>query len=358
MQPGPILTSAALADLHFDPDNPRLPERLKHAPDIEVLEYLLLECNLIELMLSIGQQDFFVGEPLLVVPRAQGGLTVVEGNRRLGALRLLQHNARAPVMPNQVAQARDEAHYHPTAIPVLSFEQRDQILSYLGYRHITGIKEWHLLAKARYLHQLRSRHEDNHIAAHKALAREIGSKAAHVAKLLTGLTLLAHARDTGLLNRLKMQEDDIPFSLLTTGIGYDNICRFIGLGSSGDVEALGLREREFAEFFTWVFDRSGYGSVLGESRNFDKLARVVANEQALTRLRAGASLDNADMYTSGPLEAVRKLMFEAERQINAVQNGLSFAEGLDASDVATADRIRRAANALSGAVQQLVNPQD
>ena len=236
----PTLKASDLTNLHFDPENPRLPERLRHAAEPAVLEYLLLECNLIELMLSIGQQDFFVGEPLLVVPRAEGGLTVVEGNRRLGSLKLLQAGVHAPVMPNQVAQAREVANFHPTLIPVLEFQHRDEILTYLGYRHITGIKEWDALAKARYLRQLRAKHTGDHATVHKALAREIGSKAAHVAKLLTGLTLLEHARDTGLLSRLKLQEDDIPFSLLTTGIGYEKLCNFIGLGGSSDVDAAGI----------------------------------------------------------------------------------------------------------------------
>lgn len=354
----PIQTTAALQDLHFDPENPRLPERLKHAPESEVLEFLLLECSLIELMLSIGQQDFFVGEPLLVVPRADGGFIVVEGNRRLGALKLLQPGAEAPVKPGEVVRAQAEAIFHPDNIPVLVFQQRDDILTYLGYRHITGIKEWGALAKARYLRQLRVKHGGDNTSAHKALAREIGSKAAHVAKLLTGLALLERARDTGLLSQLHVQEDDIPFSLLTTGIGYGNICAFIGLQGSSDVEAASLKDTEFAQFFTWVFDKSTPSTVLGDSRNFDKLARVVANEQALEQLRAGTSLNDADMYTSGPLEAVRALMHEAEQRIKGAQQGLSFADGLDAGDVTLAERIRKAAAGLAGAVSHLVSPQD
>lgn len=355
----PKMHDVLLNSLHFDPENPRLPSRLLHAPELEVLEYLLLECNLIELMLSIGAQDFFVGEPILVVPRPAGGYTVVEGNRRLGALKLLQPETAVPVMPTQVNQVRSGATYKPTNIPVLEFADRNDILTYLGYRHITGIKEWDALAKARYLRQLRLRYDaDKHDEAHKGLAREIGSKAAHVAKLLTGLTLLERARDTGLLHELKLSEDDIPFSLLTTGIGYGNICQFIGLDSANDVEAKNIKEVEFKEFFTWVFEKSSGSTRLGESRNFDKLARVVVNEQALKELRRGAQLENADLYTSGPLEVVRKLMQEVEQRITGAQAALSYADGFDANDVNQADRIRKAAAALHGALQGLANPAD
>lgn len=354
------LSQVPLTELHFDPENPRLPLSYRHADDERVVEYLLLECNLIELMLSIGEHGFFLGEPLLVVDRPGGGYTVVEGNRRLGALKLLQGSVAPRVMPAQVKQAQSTAKVIPDTIPVLIFPQRDMVLGYLGYRHITGIKEWGPLAKARYLKQLRERHSGlDDAEANKVLAKEIGSKSSHVAKLLTGMTLLERARDSGLLNRLRLQEDDIPFSLLTTAIGYPNICEFIGLDGSSDIEAAGLKEREFEEFFTWVFDKSrGPSTVLVESRNFDKLNRVVANERALDELRRGVSLETADLYTKGPLEALRKLLSDSEGAIRNAQNTLSVVEGLDEADMAQSERIRRLSSTLHASIKELLAPDE
>ena len=326
------------------------------APEADVLTYLLLECNLIELMLSIGEQGYFAGEPLLVVPDSSGAVVVVEGNRRLGALKLLQDGVVSKVMPKQVDQARAGAKNRPNEIPVLEFSSRDEILAYLGYRHITGIKEWDALAKARYLQQLRMRYKElDHEAAHKVLAREIGSKASYVSKLLTGLTLLERARDSGLLNQLRIEEQDIPFSLLTTGIGYEGICKFIGLSGPSDVDIENIKDAEFGEFFKWVFEKlGGSNTVLGESRNFNKLARVVANDQALNELRKGKALDAADLFTSGPLEAIRQLMQDADIKIADAQAALSLADGFDGGDISQADRLRKAAAALHGAIQELV----
>lgn len=351
----PQLEVVQVKRLRFDPDNPRLPEKYKRKPDDEVLKYLLLECNLIELMMSIGEKGFFAGEPLMVVPMEGGEDLVVEGNRRLGALKLLEHDMEAPVLGTQVAQARASAKHRPAEVPILRFPKREDILTYLGYRHITGIKEWDALAKARYVHQLRAMHEEDDTQAHKALAKEIGSKATYVAKLLAAYTLIQRARDLGILTRLKLDEDDIPFSLLTTGIGLENIWRFIGLDNAGDVKAANLKEREFEEFFRWVFDKSQRSyTVLGESRNFGKLARVVANEDALAALRRGDSLDSADLLTSGPLEAVRRHMFNAETAIKAAQETLAVADGLGPEDVGHADRVRRGAVGLHGSIKGLV----
>lgn len=337
-----------LDELHFDPLNPRLPASLYEADDEKVLEYLLLECNLIELMQSIGEKGYFGGEPLLVVPRpgSNNGYWVVEGNRRLGALKLLSSTTPAPIKPREVEQVRKGATCKPTSIPTLEFLRRDDILGYLGYRHITGIKEWSPLAKARYLKQLRAQYDDDHVAAHRALARTIGSKSTHVAKLLVGYALLEHARDTGILNEIRQAEDDLDFSLLTTGIGYEGIQKFIGLSGISDVQLTSLKNGEFKEFFKWVFDRRGGSTVLGESRKFKELNRIVVNADALAAVRRGESIDVAHLYTSGPLEALRAFMVEAEKSLKAAQEASTHAIGLEDSDVAFSHRVSRAAQNL------------
>jgi len=352
----PQLKSVKVKDLEFDPDNPRLPEKLKHSNDEKVLNYLLKECNLVELMLSISEKNYFAGEPLMVVGDKQlGTYTVVEGNRRLGALKLLSGEVEAPTMQAAVAQIRETAKFKPTEVPVLEFGAREEILSYLGYRHITGIKEWDALAKARYLVQLRALHGEDHEQAHRALAKEIGSKASYVAKLLTGYGLLQRAEQAGILKRLKVDEDDIPFSLLTTGIGWENISSFIGLKSGSDVEMEGLKVEELEELFRWVFDKSQSPyTVLGESRNFPKLARVVANQTALAQLRRGEPLETADLLTSGPLEAIRKYVAQAESAIKIAQDTLNVAEGLSRADVEQATRMRKAALALQVGMEAMV----
>lgn len=348
----PVLELIPLADLHFDPENPRLPEKLQRQDESQVFEYFLLECNLLELMLSIGQKGYFAGEPLMVVPRPEGGYIVAEGNRRLAALKLLQPSVTPPLMATAINEVRQTTKEKPTEVPALKFSARDDILDYLGYRHITGIKEWGPLAKARYLKQLRAHYGDDNNEAHKALARAIGSKAGHVAKILTGYNLLERAKDLGILKRLKLDADDIPFSLLTTGIGWEGISKFIGLKSAGDVEAKDLKEKEFEEFFGWVFDKSK--NVLKDSRNFEKLARVVDNDIALAELRRGESLENADLLTSGPLEAVRQYMFNAENAIKNAQEMLNLADGLSDTDISHAERIRKAAVSLHSSVKAII----
>ena len=85
-----------LEDLHLDHINPRLPRNLQNKSDDDVINWMLSVDNLIELMLAIGNNGFFPGEPLLVV-NENGKNIVVEGNRRLASLKLLEN----PVIAKQ-----------------------------------------------------------------------------------------------------------------------------------------------------------------------------------------------------------------------------------------------------------------
>src|SRR4051812_2159917 len=78
----------AISELYFDPRNPRLPEAAQSMTQEELLTYIAKEYQPIEIARSIAAHGYFLSEPLIVV--LENGLyMVVEGNRRLAALRLL-----------------------------------------------------------------------------------------------------------------------------------------------------------------------------------------------------------------------------------------------------------------------------
>src|SRR6267142_1301295 len=165
-------------NLRFDPENPRFPTTLNGEDEDEVLGWMLKDATIVELMGSIGEKGYFPGEPLLVVPAKKTGMYyVVEGNRRLCAVKLLLKPNLAPTKKKSVQIASTEAKHRPQDLPVLVYDSRDEILDYLGYRHITGIKEWDALAKAKYLEQLFERDRKGKLSDRvKRLAKGIGSK--------------------------------------------------------------------------------------------------------------------------------------------------------------------------------------
>ena len=169
--------------LRLDDYNPRLPKSFHGQLEPKIIEYMLLEASTLELMQSIGENGFFPGEQLLVVQQDDAYL-VVEGNRRLTAVKLLSNSDLATVQKKKVAQVHAEAKSRPTVVPCLIFDNRETILKYLGFRHITGTKSWKLLEKGRYLYELKQS-EFSQLSFHDAareLAKGIGSRSDYVQK--------------------------------------------------------------------------------------------------------------------------------------------------------------------------------
>jgi hypothetical protein len=147
----------APAELRFDEKNPRLSARHADAPDQQaILEVLWREFAVDEVALSIATNGFFPYEPVFVVDEVlpstgKRELIVVEGNRRLAAVRLLadptlRRTLKATDLPPTSAAVK------PTLerLPVIRCE-RDEIWRFVGFKHVNGPQPWDALSKAEYI---------------------------------------------------------------------------------------------------------------------------------------------------------------------------------------------------------------
>ena len=280
-----------LDELHLDRINPRLASITADPKDEDIYNYMAQSGHVVELMVAIGRNGYYPAEPLIVVPRKEGGFTVVEGNRRLCALKLLQNPELVTVKKPSVKEASEQATHKPTDIPVIEYASREAALEYLGFRHITGITRWDALAKARYLRQLYDRSEEEDIGKRCLdLARTIGSRSDYVRKLLCGLSIYEAIQDNGFYG-IDGLAGDISFSLITTALSYVEIQRFVGLESGEEVSPKEINQDNLKNLTLWMFKTEEGKTRLGESRNLKKLAAVVADRTALREFRAGKDLE-------------------------------------------------------------------
>ncbi|WP_139200005.1 hypothetical protein [Curtobacterium sp. MCBA15_008] len=142
-------------DLLLDPENPRLPEDLVGKSQSAMLEYLVENDVLEEIAESIFLNGFFPNEPLIVLPPDErGARIVVEGNRRLATLQIILQSPDA-----QEVGAKFDLDFSPTQlaaleeVPAYEVANRRELASYLGFRHINGIRTWGASEKARYVSQ-------------------------------------------------------------------------------------------------------------------------------------------------------------------------------------------------------------
>lgn len=79
----------SVASLHLDAKNPRLGRETSARAPREIIQYLFEYDKAIEVAQSIATRGYFPNEPLLVI-KEDNQLVVVEGNRRLAALKALR----------------------------------------------------------------------------------------------------------------------------------------------------------------------------------------------------------------------------------------------------------------------------
>ena len=283
--------------LEFDEKNPRLPDTVRRKEN-EIIKYLAEKTGIEDLMTSIGVNGFFPGEAIVVTQAVKGKYTVIEGNRRLAALRLLQNPGLAGNI-RSIIRASEDAEHKPTQIPVHVVNSRDDALQYLGFRHISGVQRWDPLAKARYLKllfdQTSGKPEDRYVE----IAREIGSKSNAVRRNLDALAAYEVIKKRDFFNIKDLDEENFQFGVFYTAIGNLEIASFVGVREDGEpthpiIKPQSLKERSLAELTEWMFKKDSQGStLLGESRNIPRLGTVLAHSNTLEKLRQGVSLDSA-----------------------------------------------------------------
>lgn len=303
------ITYISLGNLIFDPQNPRLPQEINKSSDQNIIDYMLREANLIELMQSIAENGYFRSEPLLITPENNGMYIVVEGNRRLAALKLLANPDLASVKQNSLKEIIPLKKKDFEKIPCINHNKRDDILDYLGYRHITGVKSWGPLEKARYLQQLFEKNEKSGSTEdnYKTLAKMIGSRANHVGRLLGSLKLYDLANDEAYFN-IKIDPSEIDFSILYTAVGFKHIHQYIGLNSPGDVDVKHINRSNFKFIFKCLF---GPDKKITDSREISNLNSVIGNRAALEEFKKGMDLSEAIYFTDAPIETFDILLNKA-----------------------------------------------
>lgn len=343
-----------LENLKFDAKNPRLPVRLQGVTDeSKVIDYMVKYGNIVELMLSIAETGYSDAEPLLVVGDSSGNYTVVEGNRRLAALKLLNNPELTKVRIQSIKDVILNANYTPNEIPCILYSKREDVLDYLGYRHITGVKDWGALEKARYLDQLYQIHIVNTPAdkIYAKLAKMIGSRADYVLKLHTALKLYNKANENAYYGA-DIKEEDISFSWLTTALSYNGITNFIGLSSSSS-SLENLNEENFKKIFTWMFYPGK--TVIKESRQISELAKITESSAAMERLESGSSIDEALLYTSAPSEAFIEMLRKAKQQLKQAKEALEQLSEEPPEAKGLLEDMDRLLRTISGALKENFN---
>ena len=316
--PEQVVTLRPVENLRLDPDNPRLAETLPHATQAELLREFYRSYDLEPLLLSMSQHGYFSAEPLIGVRdrETRDEIVVVVGNRRLASLKLLlcdEARRAADMDEDNLPAITDDVRRWLNPVPVKEYPAREDIVPYLGVRHIRGVKDWDPLAKARYVHWLVK--EGQGVAD---IARSIGVQRGTVQRWLLTLHVLEQANAAS-----DTRWDDFPgvfkFSWLYTALGYARVRDHLHLVDP----RLDAPQPDPVKpkYVPLLLDhmRDLYGPPPGDSqqakvkdsRQLRQLAAVYDSPAALDALRGGATLVEAYACSAGEKEELLDYLRQA-----------------------------------------------
>jgi hypothetical protein len=246
------------------------------------------------------------------------------------------------------------AAFRPAVVPCLVFPHENKIMRYLGFRHITGIKSWGSLQKARYIKKMRDRFYAGMVGKDKmmALAREIGSRSDYVAQMLTALNLYERAESKNFYDVKGLDPQEIEFSVLSTAISYSNIASYVGLDGRQDMVGASTNDEHLKNLLSWMFvARGDQKPVLGDSRNLKQLAAVVESKAATTVLLKNGNLDAAYQLSRGPSQALSLALKAVERKLQDAWEWLPQVDSPITGDEGLAEAIRRRAQEIRDAIR-------
>jgi ParB/Sulfiredoxin domain len=285
-----------LAELHFDPNNPRLPLGVG-ADQKKIFRYLVDNIGVEDLLRAISSSGMIPSDPIIVRP-AEPPLTgyyVIEGNRRLAALRLLSgeqigNDLPPPKVPDVTAAIR--ATFDPIAVE--EGWETEALASYLGYKHVTSAKEWSPEAKARFVkHHAAGDYSEKSL---RQFAKQLGTTYPTLKRWLIANLTLDEAERRGIFEAQHATSSRY-FGRFYTLLGGSEVQKFLGLTSEITVDPVPADKIKNLEDFVGWSVGTKVGKAVLSSRDQTKLEAVLASPRALKYFRTTRDLSAALFYT-------------------------------------------------------------
>lgn len=335
-------------DLHLDPNNPRLPEDYIGASQVDLLKLFYSDYDLDELASSYVENGFFEAEALIV----QNGV-VVEGNRRLAALKYLLHDSDA-VEAELPAFETDEPIGHDLLdalriVPVYDVPAEDDLSAYLGFHHINGPLQWSASSKARYITmRVDAIAGEGHSNPFSAVAKEIGSNVQGVRNAYRQYALLRVARDDLDLRQESAYILKERFGVWARLTNANSVYEYIGFQPNGTdyasihdaIEDIDSFERKhFKLLLEDLIPTGGESALLNDSRRASVYTSAIADPKLIKILRETRDYELVQGIINGSTinERLRKVL----DRLNQINGDVISGGAVDSETLAVLQSIER-----------------
>lgn len=328
--------------LSYDPTNPRIAERLGPSPSQKMIEDMLLggDMKARELIPSFIENGYIPYEPMVVRANDRNdGFIVIEGNRRLAALRSM-------LLSEDEEERKAFSSHNLDRVPCLVFRGNDrQLTAYLGLRHLSKTKDWSTNAKALFV----ERTLKSGFSLQEA-GRLTNTTSANLRLILLTRRMFDEASVLGLALPTADAEGETIFWHLGDAVRRLRTKEYLQLQENSDPLGRPVYDQtRFENLVSWLYGNSKQGStrVISNVRDIKALDLCLGNERATKALEEGASLAEAmEELEAAGATAVGHL----DRAKRSAQRAMSFLSDVDRSGLG---QVEQAVKSLRDALEQL-----
>jgi len=308
--------------LLLDPRNPRLVEFSvpSNPTQFDLLKALYQQMAAEELAMSIAYNGYFEHEPLIIEPRADGNYTVVEGNRRLAAVKLLlsadfRRQLKATGLPDIDAIDPDRR-AEISSLPAIVSTRKD-VWRYLGFKHVNGPATWGAYAKAQYIAEV----HNSYGVPLEDIARQIGDYSNTVERQYRGLMVIEQAEKARVFSRKNTYKDKFYFNYIYTALDNASFRKFLGIDAksrSSRKPVPPTKKANLKDLCLWLYgDEKKHVEPLIRSQNPDLriLGETISQPSGVKALRDGAPLGVAYDVSLGDIHLFRAALRDAKQSL-------------------------------------------
>ena len=355
--------------LIFDQQSPRFAPSKKPdgTGDDDIVRFIDRTADLSELIQSMAANGYIKIEPMVVLC-CREQLIVLEGNRRLAALKCLRDPKLAKQAGVRLPKISRKNRNSLDVVPIWCVEDRASAQDLIGFKHINGPHSWDAYAKALFaMHWLEGERAKDSDLSLSDIAQKMGDRHDTLKRMVTAAFVIKQADENGIWSIGHRKSKHFSFSHLYTGLSYSEFTDYLGmefLSRSEDPVKAPIPSNKYGKLsrlLGWLYGNKIEDEdpiIHSQAADLKRLRKVLSNRAATRQLEVTRKLDDALITAMPRSELFARNVYQAEQSLNAaLQNQSGFDTNYQSELVDTLRSIQNNAESLVLIVEKKGNGQ-